>query len=195
MGEFLKITVDDASARRVFTTTLRRVQKPSRLMKLASGEVARIFRENFRQLDKSRSRYGHAFYIREGSDVTTSEVSSDGNSAAVVVASVAMAHKLRGGTVRPKNAKFLAIPVSGWAKSQKRNPGSIPGLDLFVLKSGRRALARENASGGFDGIDYILVRSVTHRPHPEVIPQAEDVNRAVINACRWYERRIGGEGI
>lgn len=123
----MQIEIDANGAKRLLTRSVRRVQKPSRLMKLVSGEVAEIFRENFRRLDKSRSRYGHAFYVREGTDVTTSEVASDGNSATVVVASVAMAHKLRGGTVRAKNAKFLAIPVSGWAKSQKRNPGSIPG--------------------------------------------------------------------
>lgn len=190
MSRLVSARVDFSDAARVLDSAMREVGNPARLMRKVAGDVAKLFRANFRRLNNTRSRYGHEFYLNEGARVTRYEASSSGDYAAVIVASAAMAHKLRGGTVRPKNAQSLAIPVSEWAKSQKRNPGDIPGLDFFVLPGNRAALAREDG----DGIDYILVKSVTHKPRPETIPDSGSVARTVKNACEEYILSIAAGG-
>lgn len=171
----------------------RKMARPRRLMSLVVGEVAKLTRDNFRQLDASRSRYGHKFYITEGEKKTTSEARSDGLSGAVKIDSAQMLHKLKGGTVRPKN-KFLAIPVTEWAKSQKQTPGDIFGIELYNFGK-RPFLAREGKDGQpkAGGPDWILVRSVTHRPHPEVLPSRQDINAVVRYATRLYEDYIEKE--
>lgn len=191
-GKSISIKLDAKGARSTLRTATLRAGKPRILMTWATGDVAKAFRENFQNLDKSRSRYGHAFYVKEGANKTTSKVSTDGTSGEVTVASYLMAHKYFGGTVRPKR-KFLAIPVSGWAKSQKRNPGDIPGLDVFVMGNGRAYLARTGADGRRkEGADWLLVRSVTHKPHPEVIPASSVLSAAIVGACAKYARFFGG---
>lgn len=165
----------------------RKTAKPRRLMSYALGEVAKLVRDNFRRLDSSRSKYGHKFYITEGEKKTTSKAEKDGLSGVVKIDSVQMAHKLRGGTVYPKN-KFLAIPVTEWAKSQKQTPGDIFGIELYNFGK-RPFLAREGKDGQpmEGGPDWILVRSVTHRPRPETLPSKQDIDAVVRHAARLYE--------
>lgn len=179
------VKIDDRVSQYLLTMVSRRLRKPRRMMSLVVGEVAKLVRDNFRRLDKERSRYGHHFYIREGEQKTRSEAAQDGLSGTVKIESYQMLHKLRGGTVRPRK-KFLAIPVSDWAKSQNRNPGDIAGLDLYI---GERApyLAREGPKGQpLQGADWILLRSVTHKPRREVLPSGEEQYAVVRNAVRLF---------
>ena len=171
----------------------RKTARPRRLMRLVVGEVAKLARDNFRRLNSSRSKYGHKFYITEGEKKTTSDVEKDGLSGVVKIDSVQMLHKLKGGTVYPKN-KFLAIPVTEWAKSQKQTPGDIYGIDLYNFGK-RPFLAREGKDGQpkEGGPDWILLRSVTHKPHPEVLPSRQDIDAVVRHATRLYEDSLEKE--
>lgn len=188
-GMKISVKASLAGAEKLLRAARERARKPRLLMMWATSKVAEAFKENFMALNAKRSKYGHNFYRNEGKAKTTTEVSPDGKTGAVVVASPQMAHKLRGGTVTAKK-KFLAIPVSDWAKSQKRNPAQIPGLDVFLTRNGRAFLGRERADGDARDLDYILVRSVTHKPHPEVIPSDSSLAAAVAAACAQYERAV-----
>lgn len=111
-----------------FDAMIQRVENAlarERVVDLAAGYAAREIKDNFLRLDAERSFYGHHFYNREGNRKTRTEKSNDGKTARILIDSVQMLHKLQGGTVRPVNGKFLAIPVSDWAKAQKRNPRDI----------------------------------------------------------------------
>lgn len=164
--------------------------KPRRWMSLATGEVAKLVKDNFRRLNTERMKHGHPFYKTEGAEKTTSEVSKDGASGTVKVNSVQMAHKLKGGVVKPKK-KFLAIPVSEWAKWRNQTPGDIFGIELFISRKGTPFLAREGKDGTpLRGPDWILVRSVTHRSHPEVLPPKRDVDAVVRYATRLFDDAI-----
>lgn len=186
-GVRINVKVSLGGAKKALSAAHERAKKPKLLMKWAVGNVAKAFRENFLKLNEPpRSKYGHNFYRREGEEKTTAEVGSDGQTGAVVVASPQMAHKLKGGVVRAKRGKALAIPVSEWAKRQQRNPRAVPGLDLFLL-NGRAYLGARGDGGRLD-VHYLLVRSVTHKPHPEVIPGESVLTAAVAKACRQYER-------
>lgn len=193
MPALFKTEIDTRIGAWLLRTLKSKCAKPRRLMSLVVGEVAKLARDNFRRLDASRSKYGHKFYITEGEKKTTSEAAKDGLSGTVKVSSYMMLHKLKGGVVKPRK-KFLAIPVSEWAKAQNKTPGDIYGIDLFISRKGAPFLAREGKDGTpLRGADWILLRSVTHKPHPEVFPDKRDVNAVVRHATRLYEDYIEKE--
>lgn len=65
----------------------------------------------------------------------------------------------KGGTVRPKRAKMLAIPIA--AESYGKRPRDFSGL--AIMGSGGRAVL------GRDGVPlFVLVRSATIKPHPHL---------------------------
>lgn len=185
---FIKTTVNHDIAKWLLNHLKNSWIKPKRVVKLAVGEVAKLVKDNFKRLNAERSKHGHNFYKTEGVDKTTTSVSDDGATGIVKISSVQMAHKLKGGTVKPRR-KFLAIPVSEWAKWQKKTPGDIYGIDLFNFGKGAPFLARTGKDGQplHHRADWILVRSVTHRPHPEVIPPRRDIDAVVRTATRLYE--------
>lgn len=187
----IRIDVDTSDLRRRVSELSAAVANPSRLLKKIAGDAAMAFRANFRRLNSERSRYGHGFYLSQGARVTRAEWEKDGTESRVVVRSYQMAHKLLGGTVRPKK-KYLAIPVSSWAKSRSADARlrDFPGLEFFVSSKGNPVVARKDSNAG---PDWVLVRSVTHKPHPEVIPTTATLRKVVENACdEFAEETFGG---
>lgn len=107
----------------------------------------------------------------------------------VVIADPRFVHRIRGGTVTPKRKKFLAIPLTAeaYAASGKGSiKESMPGLKVIKFKRGlylvretaektRNGALGRNKYGPIQRIRVIplfkLVRSVTHRPHPEELPE------------------------
>jgi hypothetical protein len=148
------------------------------------------------------------FWSREGRDNTgAGAVTAD--SAEVVVASAAIAHKLSGGTITPKRGKFLAIPLTAEAyKAGSPREGNMPGLFLVRRKgeTGRAFLAVADRLGekpprGAKGMaprdrggirpQYLLVRSVTQAPDPRTLPPPEAMGRALqAEAKLFISRRI-----
>lgn len=188
-----KVELDSRIGAWLLKTLKNKWAKPRKFLSLASGVVAKLVRDNFRRLNAERMQHGHDFYKTEGAQKTHSKVDKGGDSATVWVDSYQMHHKLKGGTVKPRR-KFLAIPVSEWAKWRKQTPGDIYGIDLFVSRKGAPFLAREGKDGRpLRGADWILVRSVTHKPHPEVIPPKRDIDTVVRYAARLYEDYVEKE--
>jgi len=118
----------------------------------------------------------------------------------VQIADPRFVHRIEGGTVIAKRKKNLAIPLTAeaYAASGKGSlVESMPGLKVIKLPRGVY-LCREieepitrGATGGrkFNRIKvrrviplFKLVRSVTHRPHPEELPDAARLATAARNA-------------
>lgn len=143
--------------------------------------VQRCVRENFEALDRARSVYGHAFYLREGASRTNWEFASD-EEARVVVSSAPMRHKLTGGSVTPKNAKHLAIPVSETARRRAVSPRRF-GKKLFLIKSKRKNLLLAEKGGKNKLIiHYWLADGVVHKARPETLPTESAIQAAVDGA-------------
>lgn len=117
-------------------------------------------------------------------------------SAVITIADVRYVHRIEGGTVTPKRLKFLAIPLTAAAYAMNGKGSlleSMPGL--VVVKTARGAfLAQsffEKAKGkkiGGKGKSlerqrlvflFRLLRSVTHRPHPNELPMRDRLERDV----------------
>lgn len=164
-----------------------------RIMTRVTGDAAKLVRANFLALNKARNAHKSNFYSQEGFRKTTSEVSADGKRGAVVVGSFLMAHKFFGGAVRAKNAKYLAIPVSEWAKRTRANDlRRRQDIEFARSHTGAGLLFRVSGKGKSKKTElaYVLKRSVTHKPHPEVLPSALALSKTVSETCALEAEKI-----
>jgi hypothetical protein len=113
--------------------------------------------------------------------------------ALITIADARFVHRIQGGTVTAKRTRMLAIPLTAEAYAAAGKGSikeSMPGLKVIVMK-GAAYLVREKAgnrndkgqfTGGSGEVRLIplfkLVRSVTHRPHPEELPDEKILSRA-----------------
>jgi len=107
-----------------------------------------------------------------------------GTSAEITIADPRFVHRITGGKVSAKRVKFLAIPLTAEAYAAG-GKGSIreamPGLKV-VRSNGGLFLAKE--ASGKRGTKaqvqmlFKLVASVTHRPHPDEMPDEKALGAA-----------------
>ena len=91
------------------------------------------------------------------------------SAAKVTVADPALAQKVHGGTIRPIQAKALAIPLRAEAKVAGRPSARlIPGL--FILKSARGGVFLARREDRALRLYYKLVKSVTQQADPRALP-------------------------
>lgn len=116
-------------------------------------------------------------------NIGIAELSDKG--AAVTIADPRFVHRIEGGTVSAVRRKFLAIPLRAEAYALQ-GKGSIresaPFLS-FRRAGGRAFLVRETKTA--TEFWFLLVRSVTHRPHPEEAPDAAALSAS---AAKGMER-------
>lgn len=164
-----------------------------RALALAAGRAANRVRARFGKLNSERSPRSN-FYDTEGARKVTSSVDPDGESARVEIASLQMLHKLVGGTVRPKNASAIAVPLTEWARGVSREKsGTLRSRrDLFAAKSrsGKLMLWRVSGLGGDPEPEFVLLRHVTHRPHPEIIPPEKEFEKDLESAAKTCAKRL-----
>lgn len=98
----------------------------------------------------------------------------------------------RGGTVRPKVAKYLAIPQA--AEAYGKSPRQFD--DLRIIRVGNALLAVRHAAfpGRRDAVRtvgtvlYVLVRSATIQPRADVLPADSAVDAAALAGARAFVR-------
>jgi hypothetical protein len=111
--------------------------------------------------------------------------------AEVTIADVRFAHRITGGTVTAKRAKMLAIPLTAEAyalggKGSIRE--SMPGLKVVGGKGGT-LLGKVEKDGTFTPW-FRLVRSVTHEPKPEEMPDSGELGAAAASAMTRAARLL-----
>jgi len=159
----------------------------------AVGEV----KAHFRELDRSRSnslggKRTH-FYAKAGRSTHQRNL-ADG--VAVVISHTGIAQRYFGGTIRPVNAKRLAIPAR--AEAHGKRPREFSNLEVVYFRSGAMALQERSATSlrktkkGFKkgksvggGIMFWLVKQVTHKADPSVLPTerrlADNAERVLVS--------------
>lgn len=109
-----------------------------------------------------------------------------------------LSHKIHGGTVRPKDAGALAIPLTREARrAGSPRDGRTPELFIYKAKSGHAFLAEPGPRGGRSRrrlkLWYILLKAVTHRADPQAKPTSDYIKRAVSPEVIAEFRRILAE--
>lgn len=122
---------------------------------------------------------------RFGSDVARGWALESFTSGGAVIANDAThyAFKVRGGTIRPKRAKALTIPLIQEAKGlyasvYQQNTGK----RLFAIK-GKNALFESTGKDTVRAV-YALVKSVTMAPWPNAVPPDEVIGSAYTDQYR-----------
>ena len=169
----------------------------TRVRKAMGVEAAKTVRTHFRELDRQRHRgFGTRNFYGMAAASTTHEVTAD--NIYVVVGGKgsfqggAIAMRYFGGTIRPKKAKALTIPVKG-SDAERTGRRASEYDDLFVVKkdgSGayKGFLARMTAAG-MEPL-FWLRTSVTQAADPSVLPTAKDLGQAMGQAADRTIRRM-----
>lgn len=117
-----------------------------------------------------------------------------GDTVVVSINQRGIAQRYFGGTIRPKTKKFLTIPAHPDAHGKRA--GEFGALELVFGAQGQAiGLARREPGRAFGEILFRLVRSVTQRPDPTVLPAPTEIRvaagTAVVSTLR---RRLAGPG-
>lgn len=154
---------------------------------LVGRAVAEFTRQHFLVLNKQRHRglYLKGFYAR-AADTISYQVKDQ--SVEFTVSQLGIAQRYYGGTIVPKKAKALAIP--NWkeiAATATHGPTEFKGLKFVKFPSGAMALVQGDTAATLGGkkvkgaakkplrIFFWLVKSVTQKPDPSVLPSKEDL--------------------
>ena len=134
-----------------------------RLRKVMAAQGAKTVRMHFIELDRERHRPGIArHYYAGAARATTWEVS--GSSASINIDHVGIALRYFGGTVRPRHAKFLTIPVAD--EAQGRRAREFSGTAFIInRKTGKGVITLG------DRVLYALTKEAHNRPDPSVLPE------------------------
>lgn len=171
----------DVQIRDGATSPLRAVRDAyaaGRHLKVIAASGSNTVREHFRQLDRQRHRSAARFHFySRAADATTPLVR--GSSAIVRVDQEGIGLRVHGGTVRPRLAKYLAIPVDDIAIG--RRPREFSGTEFRVNRSSGKGVITLG-----DRVLFALTRETVHLPDPSVLPDGEELLGAVSDDLRAW---------
>jgi phage gpG-like protein len=187
---------------------LARELSNTRPLMAACGKRLEVeIRKHFADLDRKPNAMGwpkrHFWNRAVRAHTALTVVSAD--MAIVTISSPEFVHRLKGGTIRPKRAKTLAIPANAQAyRAGSPREANMDQLDYLPLHQGNLvgALIRrfqtiiKKTKKGYSGKEvggevwYWLVRSVTTSPHPEEAPKQSWLDQSVLDEARKTVSRI-----
>jgi hypothetical protein len=174
------------------------------LMGVLGKKLEVLLRDHFRDRNSEPNKRGwpaQNFWNRIRN--ATALTAFDASTATVTVADPAFNQKLHGGTIVPKEAKALAIPMD--PEAYGKSPREFNNLHL-VVANGRAMLVTNLASnlakqrgGGFKSrsseisrVMYLLVASVTQDADPRALPDESSLKRELgADAAAWLKRNAG----
>lgn len=170
------------------------------------GEIE--LRAHFQQREGEGNRRGwpsQHFWARIGR--ATAFAGADDAGARVVISDPAINQKIFGGTITPKEGKYLALPAiaEAYGKSPRifdflvfrpgRDGGALVEAERTHIKIDRRRKAGarvKKVSEGWGGrVWYWLVKSVTQGADAEALPPAKAFGAALLDEAARYLQRLG----
>lgn len=166
---------------------------PERAARIVAPAAANLFRTHlFRLNDERPNRLGGKRTNFFSQAAKSTSATANGATVAVNIAHVGIRQRVEGGTIRPTNGrKFLTIPARSEAYGTRAKEHNF--LVPIFFKSGAGALVESNRSdrtsqtqqGG--GVWFWLVKSVTQRADPTVLPNRDAVIGASVKALdTWF---------
>ncbi len=165
-----------------------RLQLPG-LKKQIGQSLAEHWRKYLRTKDaREPNRLGgkRTHYYRKAAD--TISYSNRGNTIQLTATHPGLALRYYGGTIRPKRAKLLTIPIHPKAHGERAEK-----FDLTLIKSGKgRGATLLLAKTGSPEkptppqIYYILSPKATHHPDPTIAPDSTDLHKTVKDTLQTY---------
>jgi len=165
----LTVKIDD----RAVTGLLRRIERaPVGARKIVAHAGARCVQDHFAAKNSE-------FYA-DAARATTGRV--QGDDIVVSIDHVGIPLRYFGGTVTPKNGKYLAIPDSDNPQAKNASPRRIGGLH-FRRNRGKDSGRLTDSTGR---VFYWLVKKTVHKPDPSVLPSDSDFVDAILPEIDHY---------
>ncbi len=191
--------------------------QPATLHREIAAPMARFTKSHLLQLNQERPNLlgGRRTNFYAGAARATTWT-ADANTATITIEHQGFAQRLHGGTITPKKAKNLAIPANAEAYGRSPRESRVP--LIWALVGGRRPalVAREHflrvatkgkragqevadykgkATRGAYTVMYWLVKSVTQRADPSVLPtEQEYAATATAHLSRYLDRLLAKQG-
>ena len=159
----------------------------------AGGALESLVRRHFLERGREPNKQGwpsRNFWAKEGAQ-KTALIGVTESGATIGISSPAIAHKIQGGTIRPKRGKMLAIPASARAYAAgSPRAGKWASGELFLVRPSGKNPFLASAAGDAITPQYWLVPSVTQAPDPRTLPTPEAMAEAVEQAAADAVTRI-----
>lgn len=206
----ISINVTDAVTPRI-NELLKRTQRPRAMLAACAQELANSLKAHFLERNLRPNQNGWPsgnFWAKEGVQKTAVTSVTD-RSATVTVASPAIAFRLRGGTIRPKRGRALALPATAAAAKAGsprelddnfltfqpvRGKGKLIGIlvtrEHTKLVWGKKGVRKGKTVAGGQ-LWYYLVSSTDHEADPTVLPKQADLADAILRRAEIHLARAG----
>jgi hypothetical protein len=184
MAEAPSIRVSDRASP-ALNAIFKRVQDKKGLLTTLGRSLAVDLKAHFRKKDmtepnKLGARRTH--YWREVAD-SVSVKSPGSTSIAVGIGHPTISQKVYGGTITPKRAKALTIPVH--PDGHGRMASEVDGLFVAGKVDQNKGVLARKAGGGIEVI-FLLRKSVTQDPDPTALPNTRTEYRKLVGVARKY---------
>lgn len=182
---------------------------PDRLATMIGAAEVRLFQEHFLHLPRNRMGWPSTNFWAGAAKATHYQPVSDG--VVVSVAKQGVRQRWQGGTIRPVNAKYLAIPAR--AEAYGKRPREFSDLRLLFGKGGQpvalvqaeqtkvsfgkkrkdgsRALQVGNMVGGL--VFYWLVKASHQTGDSTVLPSKDEMRAVAVEQIRAATNRASGK--
>lgn len=178
------VNIDKQGDLRKVIAAARGVMTGSEAGSVAGYAAANRWREHFYEKDATPNRLGgrRTHYWAKAGDSVGFKVL--GKSISITAAQVGLVHRYQGGTIKPKDAKLLTIPVNPKAHGHRARE-----FDLQLIRTGKGRgakfiLAKVRGNKKQLEVYYLLVPSVTQKADPTVLPPDGELERAGLNAIQ-----------
>lgn len=184
----ITLRIESAAFERSMRGLLQASKRPRSLLEAAARSVRRVVIRHFRARDKQGNALGGRrthWWARVARSTHLGSVTD--RQAIISISEPGIGLRVYGGTVTPKVARALTIPIHPEAYGRRAGAiESITGMKVWRFtprKGGPTFLAR---SLGDDTIRllYVLKRSATHAPDPNALPPDATMAGAAISAAQ-----------
>lgn len=165
----------------VLSRVVSKLRRPEALVLPVARQAANLLRRHYRKLEQTApNKMGgvRTHWWRQVHDSVHNPIMVSATAAAVAITQPGVVLRLKGGTVRPKQARALAIPVNRisygvWARDWAFQH---PDRPLFKIKGPRGTYLAAKAGEGSKRL-VVLYRLATRAeipPDPRVLPEAQE---------------------
>lgn len=179
----VNVKIKDDTATPFLKGVIRDMDPAGPLAMVLGRALANVLKKHFRARNSTPNKLGGArtnFWSGVASAVSVPAQEAGG--VVVSVSHPAIAQKVFGGTITPKKAKYLSIPID--PRAHGKSPRVFQNLHPARTKSGKLLLGLTE-NGKFSAL-YVLVKSVTQAPDPQALPEDSAMLEAVSDAAKSF---------
>lgn len=185
----IKTTVSKDTARPALRRILASVNPKRPLFAALAGRLTTVLKSHFVEKETQPNKRGWpSGHLWSKVRSLTGIRSVTETEAVVGIADPRFGMRYRGGTIRPKEKQYLAVPLSAEAaRAGYPSANLIPGVFMITSKKGSLLLVKRE--GKTLSLLWALKKSVPHPKDPTALPTDAAINAALIKEAGLYIER------